>query len=58
MTEANKTQNAAQTRDESHPREIRRALISVSDKNGLEKLAAAIATRGIEILSTGGTARG
>ena len=58
MTEANETQNAAQTRDESHPREIRRALISVSDKNGLEKLAAAIATRGIEILSTGGTARG
>ena len=58
MTEANKTQNAAQTRDESHPREIRRALISVSNKTGLEKLAAAIATRGIEILSTGGTARG
>jgi phosphoribosylaminoimidazolecarboxamide formyltransferase/IMP cyclohydrolase len=36
---------------------IRRALISVSDKRGVAALARAIAARGIEILSTGGTAR-
>jgi phosphoribosylaminoimidazolecarboxamide formyltransferase/IMP cyclohydrolase len=36
---------------------IRRALISVSDKDGIEEFAAALARRGVEILSTGGTAR-
>ena len=36
---------------------IRRALISVSDKTGLIPLAAALAARGVEILSTGGSAR-
>ncbi len=36
---------------------IRRALISVSDKTGLVDFARALAGRGIEILSTGGTAR-
>lgn len=35
---------------------IRRALISVSDKSGLIELGKALASRGIEILSTGGTA--
>lgn len=35
----------------------RRALVSVSDKSGLAKLAAALAVRGIEVLSTGGTAK-
>jgi phosphoribosylaminoimidazolecarboxamide formyltransferase / IMP cyclohydrolase len=35
---------------------IARALISVSDKTGLEDLAKALSGRGIEILSTGGTA--
>ncbi len=39
-----------------HPPPIRRALISVSDKTGLEALAAALAARGVEVLSTGGTA--
>ncbi|MGH8539148.1 MAG: bifunctional phosphoribosylaminoimidazolecarboxamide formyltransferase/IMP cyclohydrolase [Stenotrophobium sp.] len=34
---------------------IRRALISVSDKSGIVELAGALAARGIEILSTGGT---
>jgi len=34
---------------------INRALISVSDKAGLKELAAALAARGIEIFSTGGT---
>jgi phosphoribosylaminoimidazolecarboxamide formyltransferase / IMP cyclohydrolase len=36
---------------------IRRALLSVSDKTGLLELAKALAARGIELLSTGGTAR-
>jgi len=34
---------------------IRRALISVSDKTGLIELARALAVRGVELLSTGGT---
>ncbi len=36
---------------------IRRALLSVSDKAGIAGLATALVARGIEILSTGGTAR-
>ena len=36
---------------------IRRALISVSDKQGLEDLARHLAALGVEIISTGGTAR-
>ena len=35
---------------------IRRALISVSDKAGLADLAAALDARGVELVSTGGTA--
>jgi phosphoribosylaminoimidazolecarboxamide formyltransferase/IMP cyclohydrolase len=35
---------------------VRRALISLSDKSGLEELAAGLARHGIEIVSTGGTA--
>src|SRR5580693_9387240 len=35
---------------------IGRALISVSDKSGLVELARALAGRGVEIVSTGGTA--
>ncbi len=38
-------------------RPIERALISVFDKTGLLPLAQALAARGVEILSTGGTAR-
>lgn len=38
-------------------RPVTRALISVSDKTGLLPFAQALATRGIEILSTGGTAK-
>ena len=37
--------------------EIRRALLSVSDKTGLVEFAAELSRRDIEILSTGGTAR-
>ncbi|MDA7426441.1 bifunctional phosphoribosylaminoimidazolecarboxamide formyltransferase/IMP cyclohydrolase [Thalassococcus lentus] len=36
---------------------MRRALISVSDKTGLIDLAAALVERGVEILSTGGSAK-
>jgi phosphoribosylaminoimidazolecarboxamide formyltransferase/IMP cyclohydrolase len=36
---------------------VRRALLSVSDKTGLLPLARALATLGVELLSTGGTAR-
>jgi phosphoribosylaminoimidazolecarboxamide formyltransferase / IMP cyclohydrolase len=36
---------------------IRRALISVSDKSGLLPLGQALAARGVEILSTGGSAK-
>ena len=35
---------------------IGRALISVSDKSGVVQLARALSVRGIEIVSTGGTA--
>jgi len=35
---------------------VRRALISLSDKTGLDRLAAGLAERGVEIVSTGGTA--
>jgi len=38
-------------------KKIQRALISVSDKTGVVDFAAALHQRGIEILSTGGTAR-
>jgi len=37
-------------------RPIRRALLSVSDKTGIADFARALAARGVEILSTGGTA--
>jgi phosphoribosylaminoimidazolecarboxamide formyltransferase/IMP cyclohydrolase len=37
--------------------EIRRALLSVSDKRGLDAFAAGLAARGVELVSTGGTAR-
>lgn len=36
---------------------VRRALLSVSDKTGLLDLAKALSARGIELLSTGGTAK-
>ncbi len=38
-------------------RPVRRALISVSDKTGLIDFARALSARGVDILSTGGTAR-
>ncbi len=41
----------------NNARPIRRALISVSDKTGIVEFAEALAQRGVDILSTGGTAR-
>ncbi len=38
-------------------RKISRALISVSDKTGVAELAAGLATLGVELISTGGTAK-
>src|SRR3954469_25928824 len=42
---------------ENHLIKIRRALLSVSDKDGVVELARALLTHGVEILSTGGTAQ-
>jgi phosphoribosylaminoimidazolecarboxamide formyltransferase/IMP cyclohydrolase len=42
---------------ENHLIKIRRALLSVSEKNGLVEFARALLTHGVEILSTGGTAQ-
>jgi phosphoribosylaminoimidazolecarboxamide formyltransferase / IMP cyclohydrolase len=36
---------------------IKRALLSVSDKSGLAELGAALAQKGVELVSTGGTAK-
>ena len=41
----------------SHPRRITRALLSVSDKTGLVDFARALAGYGVELISTGGTAK-
>ena len=41
----------------SHPRRITRALLSVSDKTGLVDFATALAGYGVELISTGGTAK-
>ena len=40
-----------------HPRRVSRALLSVSDKSGLIDFARALAGRGVELVSTGGTAK-
>ncbi len=40
----------------TRPVPIRRALVSVSDKSGLPDLAQMLAARGVEVVSTGGTA--
>src|SRR6202022_279658 len=40
-----------------HPRRVPRALLSVSDKSGLIAFAKALAGHGIELVSTGGTAK-
>ena len=40
-----------------HPRHVTRALLSVSDKTGLIEFARALAGHGVDLVSTGGTAR-
>jgi phosphoribosylaminoimidazolecarboxamide formyltransferase / IMP cyclohydrolase len=40
-----------------HPRRVTRALLSVSDKTGLIEFAQALAAHGVELVSTGGTAK-
>src|SRR3954452_10769008 len=40
-----------------HPRRVTRALLAVSDKSGLIEFARALAGHGIELVSTGGTAK-
>jgi phosphoribosylaminoimidazolecarboxamide formyltransferase / IMP cyclohydrolase len=40
-----------------HNRPVRRALISVSDKTGIVEFARALQQKGVDILSTGGTAK-
>src|SRR5260370_18125071 len=40
-----------------HPRRVTRALLSVSDKSGLIEFARALTGHGIELVSTGGTAK-
>jgi phosphoribosylaminoimidazolecarboxamide formyltransferase/IMP cyclohydrolase len=40
-----------------HPRRVTRALLSVSDKTGLIEFARALVGHGVEIVSTGGTAK-
>ena len=41
----------------SHPRRITRALLSVSDKAGLIAFASELTHYGVELVSTGGTAK-
>ena len=41
----------------THPRRITRALLSVSDKTGLIDFANELANYGVELVSTGGTAK-
>src|SRR5437764_545315 len=40
-----------------HPRRVTRALLSVSDKTGLIEFARGLAQHGVELVSTGGTAK-
>jgi phosphoribosylaminoimidazolecarboxamide formyltransferase/IMP cyclohydrolase len=40
-----------------HPRRVTRALLSVSDKTGLINFAKALAAHGVDLVSTGGTAK-
>ena len=39
------------------PRPIKRALLSVSDKTGIVEFARSLSEKGVELLSTGGTAK-
>src|SRR5712675_3111741 len=41
----------------NHPRRVTRALLSVSDKSGLIEFARALVSHGVDLVSTGGTAK-
>jgi phosphoribosylaminoimidazolecarboxamide formyltransferase/IMP cyclohydrolase len=51
------TVSVAAIEDVSGLRRVRRALLSVTDKTGLVEFARALAGHGVELVSTGGTAR-
>ena len=53
----NRPQANHNTQEKAAMAAISRALISVSDKNGIVDFARSLSERGVEILSTGGTAR-
>jgi phosphoribosylaminoimidazolecarboxamide formyltransferase/IMP cyclohydrolase len=53
----NKTTTARQIMLDPQNRPVRRALISVSDKTGIVEFARSLHEKGIDILSTGGTAK-
>jgi phosphoribosylaminoimidazolecarboxamide formyltransferase / IMP cyclohydrolase len=52
-----KAQPEVQTGNDKGLKPIRRALLSVTDKTGLTEFARALAGHGVELVSTGGTAR-
>ncbi len=52
-----KAARANKEASDSRPVPVKRALVSVTDKTGLEPFALALKARGVEIVSTGGTAK-
>ncbi len=57
MQNANKDDHQDKTIRDPRAVKIKRALLSLSDKNGLIEFAKELAAHGVEILSTGGTAK-
>src|SRR5947208_8214830 len=59
MLSESETQSARAGIERARPGEVRvrRALLSVSDKTGIVEFARGLAELGVEIVSTGGTAR-
>src|SRR5262245_16478257 len=55
LTPANRARKLC--RDKFSMVKIQRALLSVSDKTGLAQLAQTLAAAGVELISTGGTAK-
>lgn len=54
---ASSSSSAVHPSQTTHPVKVKRALLSVSDKAGLIDFARALASMGVELISTGGTAR-
>src|SRR5579864_9470542 len=57
MLGAHLTDDAGPPAMTDHKRRIRRALLSVSDKTGLIEFAKMLSGHGVELVSTGGTAK-